>query len=119
MEIGTVSLPVRREDDDELIGVLLPSAETGGQWVPATVFGAALGPGTDQDAAEALVREIGMSSLAEPWWVRSAGQEWRRAWLLEVKSDAIRLRWENPMLMVGGHGEWVRLVDMAIQRQQP
>ncbi len=119
MKIATVSLPVRREDDDELIGVLLPSADIEGQWVPATIFGAPLGPGTVQEAAEDVVRKIGMSSLAEPWWVRGAGQEWRRAWLLEVKGDAIRLRWENPMLMAGGHGEWVRLADTAIQRQDP
>ena len=55
MEIDTESLPVRREDDDEVIGVLLSSEDIEGQWVPATVFGAPLGPGVDREAAEAVV----------------------------------------------------------------
>jgi hypothetical protein len=112
---------VRREDDDELVGMLLPAQE--GRWVPATVFGASLGPAADEDLAESLVREHGLSSLADRWWVRLAADEevpqWREAWLLEVKSDRVRLRWNNPMLMQGGHGEWIRLDDMEIQRHRP
>jgi hypothetical protein len=43
----------------------------GHRWVPATVFGAALGPATDAEAAESLVRERGLSSLAgQGEWVR-------------------------------------------------
>ena len=38
------------------------------------------------------------------------------AWLLEVKPDRIRLRWDDPMLMQIGHGEWVRLDEAQIQR---
>ena len=65
---------VRRANDwapgepGELVGLLLPAA--GDQWVPATVFGAALGPAAEERVAESLVRERGLSSLADRWWVR-------------------------------------------------
>jgi hypothetical protein len=111
---------VRRENDwapdkpGELVGFLLPADD--GQWVPATVFGAALGAATDERLAESIVREHGLSSLADRWWVRIGDDEWRQAWLLEVKIDRVRLRWDNPMLMQAGHGEWVRLAEAEIQR---
>jgi len=119
----TSAREVRRENDwapddsGELVGLLLPA--DGGDWVPATVFGAALGPATDEALAESLVRECGLSSLAERWWVRVGDTEWRQAWLLEVKPDRIRLRWDDPMLMQTGHGEWVRLEEAQIQRAAP
>jgi hypothetical protein len=111
---------VRRENDwapdkpGELVGLLLPADD--GQWVPATVFGAALGAATDERLAESIVREHGLSSLADRWWVRIGDDEWRQAWLLEVKIDRVRLRWDNPMLMQAGRGEWVRLAEAEIQR---
>ena len=119
----TAAREVRRENDwapdepGELVGLLLP--EDGGGWVPATVFGAALGPATDEALAESLVRERGLSSLAERWWVRVGDAGWREAWLLEVKRDRVRLRWDDPMLMQTGPGEWVRLAEADIQRYRP
>ena len=73
----------------------------------------------DEGAAESLVRERGLSSLADRWWVRVGGGSWREAWLLEVKPDRLRLRWDDPMLMQAGHGEWVRLDEAEIQRHRP
>jgi hypothetical protein len=108
---------VRRENDDELLGLLLPAGDQ--RWWPAAVFGAALGPAADAATAEALVRECGLPSLADRWWVRVGGGSWRPAWLLEVKPDRIRLRWDDPMLMAPGHGEWFRLHEIEIQRQRP
>ena len=105
------------DEPGELVGLLLPADN--GRWVPATVFGAALGPAVDEVGAEALVREQGLSSLAERWWVRTGGEPWREAWLLEVKADRIRLSWTNPMLMRPGAGEWVRVADAELQRHQP
>ena len=120
---GVTGREIRRENDwapdepGELVGLVLPTDD--GRWVPATVFGAALAPAVDEVLAESLVREHGLSSLAEKWWVRTAGEPWREAWLLEVKSDRLRLRWSDPMLMQPGPGEWVLLADVEIQRQQP
>ncbi|MEO7234513.1 MAG: hypothetical protein ABIW80_03975 [Lapillicoccus sp.] len=112
-----VAREVRREDDGELVGLLL---SVGAAWVPATVFGSALAPATDAERAESVVREHGLSSLADRWWVRTASDEpWREAWLLEVKPDRLRLRWNDPMLMQGGHGEWHRVADLDIQRHRP
>ena len=114
---------VRRENDwapdepGELVGLLLPAEDD--RWVPATVFGAALGAATDERLAKSIVREHGLSSLADRWWVRISGDEWREAWLLEVKSDRVRLRWDNPMLMQAGHGDWVRLAEAEIRRYRP
>lgn len=118
---GTGPTPTAREvrrEDGELVGLVLP-VEAG--WVPATVFGAALAPATDAERAEAVVRKQGLSSLADRWWVRTpAGSgTWREAWLLEVEPDRLRLRWDDPMLMQGGHGEWHRLADLAIRRDRP
>ena len=114
---------VRRKNDwapdepGEIVGLLLPAEDD--QWVPATVFGAALGAATDERLAKSIVREHGLSSLADRWWVRISGDEWREAWLLEVKSDRVRLRWDNPMLMQAGHGDWVRLAEAEIRRYRP
>ena len=120
---GVTRREIRRENDwapdepGELVGVLLPAEH--GRWVPATVFGAALGPAVDEALAESLVREHGLSSLAERWWVRTAREPWREAWLLEVKADRVRLRWSDPMLMEPGPGEWVVLGEAEIRRHRP
>ena len=50
---------------------------------------------------------------------RIAGGWWREAWLLEVKRDRVRMRWDDPMLMLPGHGEWVRLDQAELQRNRP
>ena len=120
---GATAREIRRENEwapdepGELVGLLLPAEDAG--WVPATVFGAPLGPATDEAQAESVVRAEGLSSLADRWWVRVGDGAWREAWLLEVKADRVRLRWDNPMLMQGGHGDWVRLSDAEIQRHRP
>lgn len=121
---GMTVREVRRPDEfdpeasGELMGLLQPAGD--GRWVPATIFGAPLGPASDEATAESLVLERGLSSLADRWWVRMrVADEWRPAWLLEVKPDRLRLRWDDPMLMQGGHGEWVRVVDIKIQRYIP
>ncbi len=109
-------IEVRRDEDDELLGLLLPAGA--GWWVPATIFGAALAPAADEELAESVVREHGLSSLADRWWVHQSG-EWAQAWLLEVKPDRIRLRWDDRMLVQSGHGEWVTLDSVTIQRRRP
>ena len=120
---GVTGREIRRENDwaldepGELVGLLLPAED--GRWVPAMVFGAALGAAVDERTAESLVREHGLSSLAERWWVRTTGEAWREAWLLEVKPDRLRLRWSDPMLMQPGPGEWVLLAEVEIQRHRP
>jgi hypothetical protein len=97
---GLTRRDIRRENDwapderGELVGLLLPADD--GRWGPATVFGAALGPAVDEARAETLVREQGLSSPAERWWVRTGGATWREAWLLEVKSDRVRVTWSDP-----------------------
>jgi hypothetical protein len=114
---------IRRENDwapdqpGELVGLLL--REDGGQWVPATVFGAALGEATDVDRAGAVVRQEGLSSLADRWWVRVGAEPWRAAWLLEVKRDRVRLRYDDPMRLQTGHGEWLELDRAEVRRRPP
>ncbi|MBN1097928.1 amidohydrolase family protein [Blastococcus sp. TML/C7B] len=66
---------VRREEDGELLGRVVP---TSGGWQAVTTFGAALGTVSSYDDALDIVRTLGMSCLAEPWWARPLDQrEWR------------------------------------------
>ncbi|MCH1867936.1 amidohydrolase family protein [Nocardioides sp. CFH 31398] len=99
---------VVRDEDGELLGRVVPTPQG---WVPQTVFGAALaGPG-DDEAAEAVVRERGMSVLADPWLLtRDGADEPEDVVLLEVHPDRVRLRpvWPSEDGAAGDPaGEWV------------
>jgi hypothetical protein len=58
--------PVRRPDDDELVGYLVPETEGS---TPVTLFGHPLSGPTDADEAEALLLRRGLPVLADPWWL--------------------------------------------------
>lgn len=108
---------VHREEDGELLGRLIPTV---GGWQAVTSFGASLGEVTSRDEALKTTHALGLSSLAEPWWVRSLEQnEWREARLLEVRPDRIRLRWSDPMLNQPPSGQWFDLEDVDLALQQP
>ncbi|BCJ48385.1 amidohydrolase [Actinoplanes ianthinogenes] len=80
-------------EDGEIVGRLVPTA---GGWQAETVFGAPLGDPQSKDDARRLLLTIGLSVLAEPWWIRTPdGGPWREASLVEVRSDRIRLRWTD------------------------
>lgn len=91
-----------RRDDDELVGLLVCE---GGQWRPVTVFGGSLAEPTDAAHAEEVVRERGLSSLADRWLATIDGEN-VEVWLLEVRPDRMRLRRHDPMATQSGHGEW-------------
>jgi imidazolonepropionase-like amidohydrolase len=105
-----------RLDEGEILGRVVPV--TGG-WLPTTVFGAALGPVTDRDAAVETVSREGLSSLAEPWLARTDGPDWAEATLLEVQPDQVRLRWNDPLLDQPASGRWYPLTDIDLTRRQP
>src|SRR5699024_5414556 len=77
-------LPVHR-DDGELVGFV---AGTGGSWTPLTVFGHPVGPATDREDAENLLRSHGMSYLIERWLLRH-GDEWVRVEIQEAGPDHV------------------------------
>lgn len=84
---------VRRDEDGELLGRVVP---TSGGWQAVTVFGAPLGGASSQAQAMETVRALGLSCLAEPWWVRPLDEpEWQQARLMEVRPDRVRLRWTD------------------------
>lgn len=91
-----------RRDDDELMGLLV---REGHRWRPVTVFGASLAEATDAADAEAVVRERGLSSLADRWLATIEGER-VEVGLLEVRRDRVRLRRHDPMATQGAHGEW-------------
>ena len=91
-----------RRDDDELVGLLVCDGE---RWRPVTVFGASLAEPTDAAHAEAVVRERGLSSLADRWVATIDGEN-IEVWLLEVRPDRVRLRQHDPMATQSGHGQW-------------
>ncbi|MEO6998761.1 MAG: hypothetical protein ABI112_11820 [Terracoccus sp.] len=101
-----------RRDDDELVGLVRREGE---RWRPVTVFGASLAEPTDAAHAEVVVRERGLSSLADRW-LASIDGEVVEVWLLEVRPDRVRLRRHDPMATQSGHGEWheVAAVDLRL-----
>ena len=56
-----------RAEDNELLGFLVPE---GGLFVPVTVFGYVLSDPADRDQAEHVLESVGLSYLAERWWLR-------------------------------------------------
>ena len=80
---------VRRESDDELMGFVVLRQE---QWTPTTVFGASLSAESpDREAAEDVVRSIGLASLAEPWDYVGADGNPRHAHIIEASSSFVTL----------------------------
>ena len=105
MEDETAAGEVVRVEDGETLGRVVPD---GGLWRPETVFGGLLqAPVATRAEAEAVVRERGLTALAEPWWLRPAGGDWRRGWLLEVRRDRLRVAWTDPKYLLPGSSEWV------------
>lgn len=100
-----------RRDDDELMGHLVCERDA---WRPVTVFGGSLAEPTDADSAERIVRERGLSSLADRWLAQLDG-ETTDVWLLEVRPDRVRLRRDDPMAMQPGHGEWHDVAGLGLR----
>jgi hypothetical protein len=102
-----------RRDDGELLGRVVPL--TGG-WLPVTVFGAALGPLGDRDAAVETVEREGLASLGESWWARTDSPQWQEVVLVEAQPDRVRLRWKDPMIEQPPPGQWYDLTDVDLSR---
>jgi hypothetical protein len=101
---------VRRPDDGETVGYLVPDGDL---VVPLTLVGTPLGaPGTEADATALLVAR-GLRALDRRWWCRlpdplprgvlAAGEPepgwgWRPVVLAEVSPTACRVRpeWASP-----------------------
>lgn len=77
---------IRREDDEELLGHVALAADGGS--LALTVFGGELGVHCDQESAEREVREIGLSSLADRWWI-DIGDGWTTCWLIEASPERL------------------------------
>lgn len=61
-------LPHYRLEDSELIGYLAPADD--GEVVPMTLLGTPLGAAMSVFAAEQVLEEVGLSYLADRWWLR-------------------------------------------------
>jgi hypothetical protein len=101
--------PVRRPDDDELVGYLV--ADGGRGVVPTTLVGTPLGDARPADAARAVLVERGLRALDRRWWCRLPGAlpagltdatrpgedwHWRPVVLVEAAPDGARVRPEWP-----------------------
>lgn len=84
----TARQEIRRADDDELLGFVAADPDGSGHHLASTVFGGLLGSHPDADSAERQVREVGLSSLAERWWIFADGQ-WQHCWLIEASPDRV------------------------------
>ena len=56
-----------RAEDNELLGFLVPDGEL---FVPVTVFGYVLSDPVDRDQGAHVLESVGLSYLAERWWLR-------------------------------------------------
>jgi hypothetical protein len=111
---GSQAHVVVREEDGERLGRVVP---VDGGWRPETVSGAPLGdPVGDRAEAEGTVRRDGLVALAEPWWVR-LDTGWRRAWLLEVRGERVRLSWSDPTYLAPGDAAWVDVRTHPLRRR--
>jgi hypothetical protein len=55
-------------------------------------------------------------ALAEPWCVRlDTGR--RRAWLLEVRGERVRLSWSDPRYLAPGDATWVDVRTHPLRRR--
>jgi hypothetical protein len=78
--------PVRRAEDDELVGYLVPAA---GGSVPVTLFGHPLGGPAAEEEAEALLVQRGLAVLAEPWWLDGVGEGGCRVQILAAEPGSV------------------------------
>lgn len=78
---------IRREDDGELVGFVAPEGESA-HWQALTVFGGVLGEHHDAESARVQVEQIGMSSLAERWWI-DLGSGWEVCSLVEASPERL------------------------------
>jgi hypothetical protein len=61
-------IPYRRQNDDELLGYLVPVSED--VFEPVTVFGYRLAEADDRGGAERILDSVGLSYLADRWMLR-------------------------------------------------
>jgi hypothetical protein len=102
---------VRRPDDGELVGYLVPTPGAGDLVVPATLTGMPAGAAGEPAEAAALLVTRGLARLAGRWWCRlpdalppgvldasapAAHWEWRPVVLVEVSPTGCRVRPEFP-----------------------
>jgi hypothetical protein len=64
----------RRVEDNELLGYLRPFDGVPGRYVPVTVFGYALGDPADEYDAQKTLESVGLSYLADRWWLTLDGR---------------------------------------------
>jgi hypothetical protein len=64
----------RRVEDNELLGYLRPVDGGPGRYVPVTIFGYALGDPADEDGARKTLESVGLSYLADRWWLTLDGR---------------------------------------------
>ncbi|MEV4758525.1 hypothetical protein AB0J86_25935 [Micromonospora sp. NPDC049559] len=64
----------RRAEDDELVGYLRPVDGEPDRYIPVTVFGYPLGGPTDEYDARQTLESVGLSYLADQWWLTLDGR---------------------------------------------
>lgn len=109
-------VPVLRDEDGELFGRL---RQVGDDWQPVTVFNAVLAEPTSREDAEALLRQDGLSCLADVWWVERGPGDWCEAHIQEVRPDRLRVRWADPLVDQPASGHWIDPIAVRVQRYRP
>ena len=90
--IPTDWFPYSRAEDGERLGWIRPHGE---EFIPVTALGHDLGGPTDWVGAEERLESQGLSWLAEPWTYASAEHGEIRVRIVEVRTDAVRIKTED------------------------
>lgn len=84
--------PYRRSSDGELLGWLRPEGDA---FVPVSRLGRDAGAPSDWDGAEAVLEELGLGWLAEPWRLEHEPGREERVRIVEVHADRVVLKTED------------------------
>jgi hypothetical protein len=81
-----------RPSDNELLGWIAPKADG---FIPINLLGHAITDATDRLDAEGSLDELGISYLGDPFELLTDGGEWLCVRIVEVSTDAIRVKKED------------------------
>ena len=90
--------PYHREDG-ELVGYLVVVDET--RVTPVNLVGHPIGEPMDRFTAEQLLEDVGLSYLAESWWLRNDDGSERRVVIIEIDADRVTVGDADFALVMG------------------
>ena len=89
MTVIPVTWIEHRRTDGELVGYLVEPNDDSDLYQPVNIFGVPLGEPAEIVTAMDLLEEVGLGSLAEPWWLRTDDGRRIRVKIYEATPDQV------------------------------